>query len=228
MRIGTPDDGNAPRSTTQRVAYDLLADGFGSGFNGPIQVVVADPDGSRSGRRRAGASRTRRRSGCRRRHRSGVQRRAGHGADHGEPDHGAAGRAHGRARPPPPQRRAARRSRRHGCDDAADRPGDGDGPHRADHEPAPMVHRGDRGDVVRAADDRVPLDPRAAEGGADEPAVDRRRLRRDRRRVPVGLGQRADRRRAHDADQPVRTADDVRDPVRAVDGLRGVPARQGA
>jgi RND superfamily putative drug exporter len=43
MRIGVPDDGNAPEETTQRIAYDQLADGFGRGFNGPIQVVVEVP-----------------------------------------------------------------------------------------------------------------------------------------------------------------------------------------
>ena len=43
MRIGVPDDGNAPVDTTQRIAYDQLADGFGPGFNGPIQVVVEVP-----------------------------------------------------------------------------------------------------------------------------------------------------------------------------------------
>jgi len=43
MRIGTPDDGNAPTDTTQRIAYDQLAEGFGRGFNGPIQVVVEIP-----------------------------------------------------------------------------------------------------------------------------------------------------------------------------------------
>jgi putative drug exporter of the RND superfamily len=43
MRIGTPDDGNAARHTTQRTAYDELARGFGPGFNGPIQVVVEIP-----------------------------------------------------------------------------------------------------------------------------------------------------------------------------------------
>jgi RND superfamily putative drug exporter len=43
MRIGTADDGNAAAHTTQRKAYDLLADAFGSGFNGPIQVVVDVP-----------------------------------------------------------------------------------------------------------------------------------------------------------------------------------------
>jgi RND superfamily putative drug exporter len=43
MRIGTPDDGNAAAGTTQRVAYDRLAAAFGSGFNGPIHVVVQVP-----------------------------------------------------------------------------------------------------------------------------------------------------------------------------------------
>lgn len=43
MRIGVPDDGNAPAHTTQRIAFDQLAEGFGPGFNGPIQVVVEVP-----------------------------------------------------------------------------------------------------------------------------------------------------------------------------------------
>jgi RND superfamily putative drug exporter len=43
MRIGVPDDGNAPTHTTQRVAFDQLAAGFGPGFNGPILVVVEVP-----------------------------------------------------------------------------------------------------------------------------------------------------------------------------------------
>ena len=40
LRIGFSDDGNAAPSTTARKSYDLLADGFGPGFNGPLQVVV--------------------------------------------------------------------------------------------------------------------------------------------------------------------------------------------
>ena len=43
MRIGTPDDGNASTKTTQRKGFDLLAEGFGSGFNGPILVVIQIP-----------------------------------------------------------------------------------------------------------------------------------------------------------------------------------------
>ncbi|MBW1597664.1 MMPL family transporter [Streptomyces sp. JJ38] len=40
MTLGLPDDGNSPTSTTQRRAYDLVAEGFGPGFNGPLMVVV--------------------------------------------------------------------------------------------------------------------------------------------------------------------------------------------
>ena len=43
MQIGTADDGNAGKDTTQRKAYDHLAGGFGRGFNGPIVVVVEMP-----------------------------------------------------------------------------------------------------------------------------------------------------------------------------------------
>lgn len=43
MRIGVPDDGNAPTATTQRIAFDQLAAGFGPGFSGPILVVVELP-----------------------------------------------------------------------------------------------------------------------------------------------------------------------------------------
>ncbi|NBM20728.1 MMPL family transporter [Streptomyces sp. GC420] len=45
MELGLPDDGTQPTSTTQRRAYDLLSDGFGPGFNGPL-VVVVDAEGS--------------------------------------------------------------------------------------------------------------------------------------------------------------------------------------
>ncbi|MFI7242832.1 MMPL family transporter [Streptomyces qinglanensis] len=40
MQLGLPDEGNQPESTTQRKAYDLLSDGFGAGFNGPLMGVV--------------------------------------------------------------------------------------------------------------------------------------------------------------------------------------------
>jgi putative drug exporter of the RND superfamily len=40
LRLGMPDAGSQPTSSTERRAYDLLADGFGPGFNGPLTVVV--------------------------------------------------------------------------------------------------------------------------------------------------------------------------------------------
>ncbi|MFD5076017.1 MMPL family transporter [Streptomyces sp. NPDC058371] len=46
LRLGTSDQGNQPTSTTTRQAYDLLAEGFGPGFNGPLQVVVERGDAS--------------------------------------------------------------------------------------------------------------------------------------------------------------------------------------
>ncbi|MGH3240943.1 MAG: MMPL family transporter, partial [Spirillospora sp.] len=50
LRLGLPDDGTAPSGTTQRQAYDLLADGFGPGVNGPLTLVVQTPhNGSGNG-----------------------------------------------------------------------------------------------------------------------------------------------------------------------------------
>ncbi|WP_329267650.1 MMPL family transporter [Streptomyces pseudovenezuelae] len=40
LRLGTSDQGNDPRSSTTRQAYDLLADGFGPGVNGPLTLVT--------------------------------------------------------------------------------------------------------------------------------------------------------------------------------------------
>ena len=39
MRLGFADDSNLEKSSTERQAYDLLADGFGAGFNGPLAIV---------------------------------------------------------------------------------------------------------------------------------------------------------------------------------------------
>ncbi|WP_055615749.1 MMPL family transporter [Streptomyces phaeochromogenes] len=44
IRLGATDQGNHKDSTTTRQAYDLLAEGFGPGFNGPLQVVVDGGD----------------------------------------------------------------------------------------------------------------------------------------------------------------------------------------
>jgi RND superfamily putative drug exporter len=44
MRLGQADQGTQPLQTSQRQAYDLLAEGFGPGFNGPLLVVTSEPD----------------------------------------------------------------------------------------------------------------------------------------------------------------------------------------
>ncbi|MFF9811621.1 MMPL family transporter [Streptomyces coeruleorubidus] len=46
LRVGLPDDGSLPQSRTERRAYELVAEGFGPGTNGPL-VIAADPSGDR-------------------------------------------------------------------------------------------------------------------------------------------------------------------------------------
>ena len=46
MQQGFPDDGTAPTSETRRQAYDLLSEGFGPGFNGPLLLAVEIDQGS--------------------------------------------------------------------------------------------------------------------------------------------------------------------------------------
>ncbi|MBN2622116.1 MAG: MMPL family transporter, partial [Acidimicrobiales bacterium] len=43
MRLGSADAGANPPDTTTRKAYDLIAEGFGPGFNGPLLVSVELP-----------------------------------------------------------------------------------------------------------------------------------------------------------------------------------------
>lgn len=40
LHLGTSDQGNNPATSTTRKAYDLLAEGFGPGMNGPLTVVA--------------------------------------------------------------------------------------------------------------------------------------------------------------------------------------------
>jgi RND superfamily putative drug exporter len=43
IRLGFSDEGNDPETTSARRAYDLLAEGFGAGFNGPL-ILAAEID----------------------------------------------------------------------------------------------------------------------------------------------------------------------------------------
>jgi len=40
LRVGNPDDGTLPETRTERRAYDLVAEGFGPGINGPLVIAV--------------------------------------------------------------------------------------------------------------------------------------------------------------------------------------------
>ncbi|MEQ8833267.1 MAG: MMPL family transporter [Miltoncostaeaceae bacterium] len=46
IQLGASDAGSSPPQTTTRKAYDLLAEGFGAGFNGPLLLAVDQPAGS--------------------------------------------------------------------------------------------------------------------------------------------------------------------------------------
>ncbi|KUN01833.1 hypothetical protein AQI95_29585 [Streptomyces yokosukanensis] len=46
LHLGTSDQGNDPRTATTRKAYDLLAEGFGPGVNGPLTLVSRVSDGA--------------------------------------------------------------------------------------------------------------------------------------------------------------------------------------
>ncbi|MFG2194339.1 MMPL family transporter [Streptomyces sp. NPDC048639] len=54
LELGLPDDGAKPTSTTQRKAYDTLAESFGPGVNGPLMLAVdtADSDDPKAATKR--------------------------------------------------------------------------------------------------------------------------------------------------------------------------------
>ena len=47
MRLDTSDAGNDPANVSTRQAFDLLAAGFGPGFNGPLLIVAELPTAAR-------------------------------------------------------------------------------------------------------------------------------------------------------------------------------------
>ncbi len=46
MRLAFPDSGANPKADTSRQAYDLVAEGFGAGFNGPLVLAAEFPKGA--------------------------------------------------------------------------------------------------------------------------------------------------------------------------------------
>jgi len=193
LRLGATDAGNDPAGQTTRKAYDLIAQGFGKGFNGPLQLAVKLPKAN-AGPPRAAERIAARDSGRRLGRSAATQLRRRHGLDPGLPDIIATERSDDEPRHAPahlgaPAGRAIHR------DDGLRR--------RRDREPgrlraraleqAAALHRRRDRAVGAAAAGRVPLLHDPAAGRGDEPALDRRRARR----LPGHI-------RARLAEQPVR------------------------
>ena len=226
LRLGTSDEGNLAEDTYTRQAYDVLAEGFGPGFNGPFMITVVPG---------AGDSVT------------AVDTLQQALAE--TPGVATVTPAFPTVRPP---RRLPHQPRPDDRWDAATT--ELVTTLRDDVIPAAIAGTSldvkvtgttaaniDFTDflaqrtfvffaavlvVVPAPDDGLPLAPRAAQGRRDERAVDRRHLRRARRDLPVGLGRRPHRHR-QGSDRGDVAADAVRHRVRTLDGLRGLPALPG-
>ena len=188
---GSADQGNDPVGTTTRQAYDMLATGFGPGFNGPLMLVAVERPGADRRRaldRAAGRRRPPARRGQRRPRRSprrpGAARRSTlinvypksapqDAATTDLIDHlrrqtipaavAGTGLTVLRGR----HDRHLRRLRQRAVAEAA------------------AVHRPRRGAVVPAPRGRLPEHRDPAHRRGHEPAVDRRRLRGSRRRLPA-------------------------------------------
>ncbi len=167
LKTGFPNAGDNPTNTTERRAYDLLADGFGPGFNAPL-IVVADLDGT----------------GLAADDITGLAQRLADDpgvAEVGEPQVSANGDTVVLPTLPttePSDPVTAQTIDRIRAITPAgvlrDRPdGDNSRPGQAAQRQTAAVHRRDPGRLVPAADDRVQVRRRPAEGGRDEPALDR-------------------------------------------------------
>ena len=219
MRLGQADAGTDPITTTHRRAYDLLADGFGDGFNGPLLLTID-----------LGAS-------------GDVavldEIASAVGADPGvaavsPPEVNAAGdTAIITAIPTTKPQDQATSDLVHRLRDTTlpEATADSDATALVGGPTAGFIDQSDKisarlpwfiGAVVSLsflADDSVPLDPGSPQSSTSQPVVDRCRLRRRGRSVPVGLGALAHRPRGGRPDRLVRPDDDVRHLVWIVDGL---------
>ncbi len=172
VHFGLPDAGNDPEGTSSRQAYDMLAEGFGPGANGPLLVVADLSRGDARGRS----------SGCR--PNSATRRVSRRCRRHGSipagdtalitvvPTTGPQEAATEDLVTDPARRRDPGRDRghRHGRSTSAVRPRD-DRPQRVDRRPARAAHRRRRPRVDAPAAGGVPQRRHRGHGGRDESAV---------------------------------------------------------
>ena len=226
LRLGQGDQGNDPSSTTTRKGYDLIAKGFGVGYNSNLEAVIDGPGATDPAYLQT--------VGQTLANTPGVDPASVHPIPLNNS---------GRARVVQVDRLAP------GCEDlfpgqapalqhlAAGLRRNGE-PHlrlRRHRDPGRLregalgqdaaVHRGGRRVVVPALVDRVPQRGRAAHRCGDEPVRGRRVVRHCRGDLPVGLGLGGARRRQGWPDRCLGTGHVLRDPVRIVDGLPGVPGQ---
>ena len=114
LRLGFSDEGNLPEDTTTRQAYDLLAEGFGPGFNGTMILAAEVPSDFDQSTFQAVSDALAADPGVAVVSRSDHQRRGrpDRGVLEGHPDDRTAGRGHHRPRRPRARRGAPRRHRR--------------------------------------------------------------------------------------------------------------------
>ncbi len=227
MRLGSSDAGSDPAGSTTRKAYDLLAKGFGPGYNGPLQLVAQVDEPAQQAaftKVTAAVAKT-----------SGVVRVTAPKVIAGAA--GKPGVATADVYPIGSPQDASTTNLLHHLRNQVVPASSSSGLHvliggqtaifddfstRAEQQAA-AVHRRRRAALVPAAHGGVPQPADPADGRGDEPAHRRRVVRRDHGRLPVGLGGEPVRDRQDRADRGVRPGDDVRDRVRPLDGLPGVP-----
>ena len=229
VRFGFPDAGNNREETSSRQAYDMLAEGFGAGMNGPLLLVAEVPQGSSDGALDQIGAAVAETPGVAAVVPASLNPEGDTAVITVVPTTGPqdsetvdlvttlrddvlpqATEGSGVDRP---------RGRRHGHVDRQLRQ------HR---QAAAPPHRRRGAPLDAAADRVVPLPRGRREGGRDEPALRRRGVRRGRPGPPGRLGRAADRHRHPDAAAGFRARADVRGAVRPLDGLRGVPGQPDA
>ena len=229
LRLGTGDQGNDPATSTTRKAYDLLADGFGPGFNGPLQLVakVSSPQDAQA--LTGLVTKVQATEGVK----SAFEIPMKPGDTVGvvqvvpttSPEDAKTTQLINRLRQDviPPSEQGNSLHVYVGGSTAIFNDFS-----KVITGKLPLFIARDRRTRVPAAADRVPQHRRAVDGRRDEPAGSRRLVRRRRRVLPVRLGFGSARTRSPRTDRRVRTRADVGGFVRSFDGLPGLPGEPHA